>query len=122
MTRQHKAPLRPGQVEPTELEAAILARLIAADPAIAPHCEALHVLSREFTGVGSFTTFRGTDEAAERSSASLDALIVVPGVSGGLGAVLFCLGNRPDVLEIFTYGDERWDGRHDGFRIEDAGA
>lgn len=40
----------------------------------------------------------------------------VPGVPGGMGAVLFLSQGEPDFLECFTYADT-WDGSFDGFRI-----
>ena len=80
----------------------------------------LHVLSREFTGVGSFTNFQ-VDESlpvAPGRHLDLDAEICVPGVPSGLGAVLFCKGDQPECLEVYTYGDEQWDGVYIGFTIE----
>jgi hypothetical protein len=82
----------------------------------------LHVLSREFTGVGSFTRFQCEDSSRDdKRQVSLGSLIAMPGVPGGMGAVLFCRGDRPECLETYTYGDERWDGTYDGFSIEEAG-
>jgi hypothetical protein len=52
-----------------------------------------------------------------RSALSLDALIVMPNVENGMGAVLFCQGGRPDCLEIVTFGDASWDGVFDGYSI-----
>ena len=112
--------MRPGQVKPNEFELAILERLASKEPSIHALVGQLHVLSREFTGVGSFTNF-----ACERSSADapdqqvgLDDLIKMPGVPSGMGAVLFCKGGRPECLEVFAYGDDRWEGVYDGFAIE----
>jgi len=48
----------------------------------------------------------------------LDDLIVMPGVSHGMGAVLFYRGEQPTFLEVFTYGEEYWDGVYDGFCIQ----
>src|SRR5262245_50013108 len=45
-------------------------------------------------------------------------MIHVPGVPNGMGAVLFCSGWQPECLEIYTYGEERWDGVYNGFSIE----
>ena len=55
------------------------------------HMRNLHVLSREFTGVGSYTKFRCADKGAQTSlqPISLSDLIIVPGVQSGMGAVLF---------------------------------
>ena len=50
--------MRPGQLEPNELEMAVLRAFAQREPRIAAHIQNLHVLSREFTGVGSFTRFQ----------------------------------------------------------------
>jgi hypothetical protein len=41
----------------------------------------------------------------------------MPGVPNGLGAVLFCEGGKPQLLEVYTHGSELWDGVHDGFEL-----
>jgi hypothetical protein len=45
----------------------------------------------------------------------LNAAIVMPGVPNGLGAILFSTGRHPNVLEIYTYGEDHSDGLYDGF-------
>ena len=47
--------MRPGQLKPNDFELAILERLASRESSIRLSVERLHVLSREFTGVGSFT-------------------------------------------------------------------
>lgn len=112
--------MRPGQLTPDDLELAILRCISKKQPSIVESIEKLHVLSREFAGVGSFTRFHLDDVAADASTqhVGLDALINVPGVPKGMGAVLFCKGVKPEVLEVYTCGDDHWDGVHDGFSIE----
>ncbi len=112
--------MRPGQPSPNDLENAILEHLVSKDSSLGEPIQRLHVLSREFTGVGSFTRFssEGSRERAPIQSVGLDALIKMPGVPNGMGAVLFLKGGKPDCLEIFTYGDDHWDGVFDGFSIE----
>ena len=112
--------MRPGQLHPNELELAILERIAASAPAIRAATQALHVLSREFSGVGSFTNFQVNEAqyGEPERHLDLDALINVPGVPNGLGAVLFCKGDQPECLEICTYGDDHWDGVYVGFTIE----
>ncbi len=114
--------MRPGQRTLTAFEAAILERLVEKEPRLAPSCTGLHVLSREFTGVGSYTKFL-CDETVKGDdwNVTLESMIVVPGVKNGMGAVLFGRGNHPKVLETFTYGDDHWDGVYDGFTVEKAG-
>ena len=115
--------MRPGQTEPNEFEIAILNTIAQKNPVIRPFLERLHVLSREFTGVGSFTNFHCEETASgvPREYLDLNALIVMPNVPNGMGAVLFCRNGKPECLETFTYGDDHWDGVSDGFSIEQAG-
>ena len=112
--------MRPGQTKPNDFELAILDRLARKEPSIQASIGDLHVLSREFTGVGSFTNFKcdGSTDAAPEDHVGLDALINMPGVPNGMGAVLFRKGGQPRCLELFTYGDDHWEGVHDGFTIE----
>jgi hypothetical protein len=112
--------MRPGQTKPNEFELAILDRLVRQEPSIEAPLGELHVISREFTGVGSFTRFMCLEStpAALEDHVGLDALIKMPGVPNGMGAVLFRKGGQPQCLEIFTYGDDHWEGVYDGFAIE----
>jgi|SRR4051812_1883548 hypothetical protein len=86
------AEMRPGQIKPNEFEFAILERLASREPSIRGSVGQLYVLSREFTGVGSFTTFACEKLPADapRQQISLDdAIITMPDVPNGMGAVLF---------------------------------
>jgi hypothetical protein len=47
----------PGQLQPNELETAILKRIAKDEPWLQMSAGDLHVLSREFTGVGGYTKF-----------------------------------------------------------------
>jgi hypothetical protein len=111
--------IRPGQLTPNDFETAILERIALKNPALRAHFSRLHVLSREFTGVGSYTNFRIPEANAQetRTHLALDALIIMPNVENGMGAVLFCRGGRPECLEIVTFGDALWDGVFEGFSI-----
>ncbi|MGI8980372.1 MAG: hypothetical protein ACR2FY_14185 [Pirellulaceae bacterium] len=113
--------MRPGQLKPNDFELAILQRLVRQEPSSEEFAQRLHVLSREFTGVGSFTNFKCDESATDvpERHLGLDALINMPGVPNGMGAVLFCKGNQPRCLEVYTYGDNHWDGVYDGFTIEE---
>jgi hypothetical protein len=112
--------MRPGQVTPNEFELAILERLANKEPSIGGAIGQLHVLSREFTGVGSFTKFACEESSGDSPDQHfvLGDVIKMPGVPTGMGAVLFCKRGRPECLEVFTYGNEHWEGRYDGFAIE----
>jgi hypothetical protein len=112
----------PGQVEPNEFEKALLSALSQEHPAIHPFVDNLHVLSREFTGVGGFTNFLcdGAPKDADDVPLGLSAMISMPNVPNGMGAVLWCRGGRPKCLELFTYGNDHWEGLSDGFSISGA--
>jgi len=112
--------MRPGQLTPNEFENALLEYLVSKEPSLTESIQRLHVLSREYTGVGSFTRFtcEGQDENAPMHSVNLDTSIKMPGVPNGMGAVLFLKGGKPDCLEVFAYGDDHWDGVFDGFSIQ----
>ena len=109
--------MRPGQLEPNEFEIGLLKRFAAQDPSLC--IDSLHVLSRKFTGVGSFTQFlcQGSGESRWDRDLHLGAVISMPGVPNGLGAILFCTGRHSNLLETYTYGDEHWDGLYEGFVI-----
>jgi hypothetical protein len=116
--RNTRAGLSDGK--PNEFEAAILGRLASKEPSIKDSLGVLHVLSRRFTGAGSFTDF-GSEESTAGSAdtrVGLDAIVKVPGVPNGLGALLFCKQGKPQCLEIFTFGDDHWDGTYSGFSID----
>ena len=109
--------MRPGQLDPNDFELAILRQLAEKRPALGPSIPELQVLSREFTGVGSYTTFRCANDVPENPNdhVGLDMLIALPGVPNGLGAILWLKNAAPAVLEIFAYGEDLWDGVYDGF-------
>lgn len=107
--------MHPGQTFPNEFECAILERIARDEPSLRGPFTSLRVLSREFTGVGSFTRFLSNDKEGSSRQMGLQNLIHIPGVPNGLGAVLFCKGGSPECLELFTYGDDRWDGLYEGF-------
>jgi hypothetical protein len=112
--------MHPGQTRPNELERAILERIAQDEPWLQGPFASLHVLSREFTGVGSYTNFACDElDSQDDPFPGLDALILVPGVPNGMGAVLHCRAKRPKCLELFTYGDDVWDGTFDGFTFEE---
>lgn len=112
--------MRPGQLTPNDFEIALLESFAEQDQSIRGPFERLHVLSREFTGVGSFTSFVGSDpeSGSTRRVFSLDALVRIAGGQHLLGVVLFCLGDRLDCLEVFSMDGSPWDGVYDRFSIE----
>jgi len=115
--------MRPGQLRPNEFENAILERIALKNPSLREHLGKLHVVSREFTGVGSYTNFRisDVDAQAPRTHLGLGAHIVMPNVENGMSAVLFCRRGRPECLETCTFGETLWDGVFEGFAIKETG-
>jgi hypothetical protein len=111
--------MRPGQLDVNDLERAILERLARDRPSLLPLIPRLHVLSREYTGVGSYTNFRYPERLPHvgNDRIGLHGHIEMPSVPNGLGAVLFLKNDLPHCLEIYTYGSELWDGAHSGFSI-----
>ena len=90
--------MRPGRHEPNELELAILERMATRHPALRGHLGQLHVLSREFTGVGSFAAFI-CEPSEPKSHIGMDGIIQIPDAPSGLGAVRFLRGGgSPRVL------------------------
>ena len=113
--------MRPGQLTPNELEMAILLRIADRHPSIKSRLSSLHVLSRTYTGVGSYTNFAQDNTAEVRAveHLGLETAIRLPSLQYGLGAELCCEGNSPKFLEVVAYGEHR-DGTFDGFVIESA--
>ena len=112
--------MRPGQLQPNEFERAILRSFASLLPSLLPRIDSLHVLSREHTGWAAIPAFSTTTASLPRTSrswASIMPRFTYPTVPSGLGAVLLCRGDQPTCLELFTYGDEPWDGVYDGFSI-----
>ena len=109
--------MRPGQLHPNELEEALLNRLGLEHPDEQIAIRDLCVISRTFTGVGSFTEFRVKGQRpVPRRVLNSSALVTIPGLQHGLGVVAFREGSTL-TLETFTIGDERWDGVFDGFAV-----
>lgn len=80
----------------------------------------LRVIDREPTIVGAYIRFtlegRIEDETIN-AQLGFDGEIEIDGVPMGLGCVLLVDAGRLYHLELFTYGDETWDGNLDNARI-----
>ena len=112
--------MKPGQKNLNEFELAILHNIAKDEPALLPIITVLNVLSREFTGVGSFTNFSCETTVPELGNNKIGSpTIVMPNIRSGLGAVLFCESGKPSFLEVYTYGSDEWDGNYEGFSIRD---
>jgi hypothetical protein len=101
-----------------DLELAILGRLSVNGAPV--DTSTLTVISREITGAGSYTTFATPEPSPTewRDHVGLDVLVEVPGVPNGLGAVLWLNDGLPLCLEIYTYGEDAWNGSFDGFELK----
>jgi hypothetical protein len=109
--------MRPGQLTPNDLEQAILDRMVRSVPSLAQAIPRLHVLSREYTGVGSYTNFKADDPVVGATSPiHLNEVINIPGVPHGLVALLFLEDGKVKFLEIAACGAP-WDGVFEGFSI-----
>ncbi|NHZ32945.1 hypothetical protein [Massilia rubra] len=118
---ENRSAMKPGQLRPNEFEVAVLQRISDDLPCIRPYILKLHVLSREFTGVGSYTNFAALPETffgSSKSPISLTSGISMPGVANGMGAMLFFEASRSLVLETFTFADDFWDGDYTGFSLQ----
>jgi hypothetical protein len=79
------------------------------DPALAEQLKSAQPVSREFTGVGSFTVLKvppGLPGVGYRV-APIDPHIESPEIqegAGGAGVVLFCDGGQASLLEFYTFG------------------
>ena len=60
----------------------------------------LHVLSPEFTGVGSYTNVLCSNSVPDLGD--------------------FCEAGKPKTLETYTHGTARWNGNSEGFSIAQA--
>ena len=109
--------MRPGQLTTNELERAILDRMARSVPSLAEVIPRLHVLSREYTGVGSYTNFKVEGPVLGNASpVQFDEVINTPSVPHGLLALLFLEAGQVKCLEIAACGD-LWDGVFEGFTI-----
>ena len=98
----------------------MLERVAADTPDAGVSVAKLHVLSRTFTGVGSFTEFlvKGQPKDTPRRVIGTSFGVNIPALKRGLGVVLF---KEKDNLTLETYSyDEPWDGVHDGFSLDSA--
>lgn len=79
------------------------------------------VKSREFTGVGFFTTF-GVPENVPylESSKSFqfgDVVGQIEGILNGVGFVLYVKDGRIHMLEGYTYGSEKWPEKITNYKL-----
>lgn len=108
--------MRPGQIQPNELEVAFLNTVEEEYPDLRAQWDALHVLSREYTGVGSYTTFEGGEKKSDKFRLlPLNSQVQLPN-GDILGAIIYWNDTSPAMLEIHSYNG-LWDGLFEGFAV-----
>lgn len=102
-----------GGMKFSRLEQALLSWICdRCDPIIGEQLRGARPRSRDFTKVGLFVHLDYSDRAGGDTRAPFDCdpipgpEIVSPQLPNGAGSVLFVSDGVPDVLEVFTYGDE----------------
>lgn len=79
------------------------------DPALKSQLQAVNVVSREFTGCGSFTDLRPADASLRTSYREVSGTqcpqIESPDLEYGGGAVVFFEDGIAAKLELYSYGD-----------------
>ena len=112
--------MKPNDTKLNDFEKAIFEHIAKYEPSINHLIHNLNVLSREFTGVGSFTNLYSEIEEPllGNKRIGIKGQIKVPNVPSGLDAIIFCENGKIKVLEICTFGSEHWNGNYIGFIIE----
>lgn len=81
----------------------------------------LRVVQRKSNSAGGYVTFEKNQFVSALSGKTLelgfDGEITIPDLPSGLGAVLLLEKGELRHLELFSYGNELWDGRSDQGRI-----
>ena len=105
----------------TSLEIAIMERLAKSNSELNSILTQLVVSKREYSGAGSFTHFQELKEPLlgypDLKRQTLDEIINLPELEFGIGAFLEITNGSPDMLEIYTFGDERWSGDYSEFNF-----
>ncbi len=81
--------------------------------------DALRVLKRENTGAGRYTYLSDEREQVlpDGMYSAQGRMIALPSVSNGMGFVVDVVSSRINYLEIFTFGNNGWDGNEQEWRI-----
>jgi hypothetical protein len=109
----------------TDLERAVEEMILGGDdprlPALRRQWDSATLVSREYTGVGFYTTLRVPKELALEGHPHLTAADVhadIEGLEHGAGFVLFVIDGLMETLEGYTSAD-RWPGEVRGFKLTD---
>jgi len=104
-----------------KLEKAILVEISGEYPELKTVIDSLVVYKRELSGAGSFTHFEHSEVLKIKNDMkflNLVKIIEIPGLKNGMGAHLELEKGIPDMLEIYTFGSESWDGKHENFSFK----
>lgn len=106
----------------TELEKSVLEEIAHEHPEIEFCIRELSVSKREYSGAGSFTHFEPlacpVNGYPGFKRLSLSKIITLPELNNGLGGFLEVLNGSPDMLELYTFGEESWSGNEAGYGFE----
>jgi hypothetical protein len=104
--------------ELTELERAIV-EVVSRENWSDFRTDDLRVLKRENTGAGRFTYLadRRDQTLADGSYSAQGRLVELPGVRNGLGFIVDISRSRISHIELFTFGNETWDGSEADWKI-----
>lgn len=109
-----------GDLELNELERSVLYKIAVEYPKLKSCLTKLKVVSREFSGMGSFTGFEPIEQDFGLGNQVLgldNHTMTISNLTSGMGAILFCSHGKPDMLELYTFGEE-WNGGEMKFTIE----
>jgi hypothetical protein len=107
----------------TEFEVAVLGQIAYDNPQYDHQLMQLiqlgQVAAREFTAAGGFIEFgpNSIEFQPAKMQLDIDAVIELPCVEHGMGALLFVREARASTLEVYTYGENEWWGDATGFVI-----
>jgi hypothetical protein len=108
----------------TQFEESLVRSVLLQNPKFAPlgySVSSLEIERVKTTGVGAYITFSRNNQVAsagiDSTELGFNGLIYVPGVPSGLGCVIDVDNGQLNHIELFTYGDELWDGSTEGARI-----
>lgn len=104
--------------ELTELEREIM-EMVARENWGAFRTDTLSVVRRENTGAGRYTYLADGNEQVlpDGSYSAQGRMVEVRGVRNGLGFVVEVANSRISHIELFTFGNDEWDGSESDWKI-----
>jgi len=106
----------------TTLELAVLEKISEDYPELRAVLDDLKVIKREYSGAGSFTHFQTLKNRIknipEFKRLSLNTVVHISELENGLGGFLEVSECSPEMLELYTFGEELWSGKVSEFYFE----